>query len=54
MLTYVQRVLDELKKKNSYEPEFIQAVTEVLESIKPVLDKNPKYEKSAFLRDLER
>jgi len=48
-MSYVERVLDELKRKNSNEPEFIQAVTEVLESIKPVLDKNPQYEAAALL-----
>ena len=26
---YIDRVLDEVKKKNPHEPEFVQAVTEV-------------------------
>ncbi len=48
-MSYVENVLEELKRKNSNEPEFIQAVTEVLESIEPVLDKNPQYEKAGLL-----
>ena len=48
-MSYVESVLEELKRKNSNEPEFIQAVTEVLESIEPVLDKNPQYEKAGLL-----
>ena len=48
-MSYVERVLDELKKKNSTEPEFIQAVTEVLTTLKPVIEKHPEYEKAALL-----
>jgi len=52
MSAYVERVLDELKKKNAAEPEFIQAATEVLNSIAPVLDANPAYEANALLERL--
>ena len=31
-MKYSERVLEELKKTNPYQPEFIQAATEVLES----------------------
>ena len=33
-MSYVDEVLELVKKKNASEPEFIQAVTEVLESLK--------------------
>ncbi|MCL2756640.1 MAG: NADP-specific glutamate dehydrogenase [Coriobacteriia bacterium] len=48
-MSYVDRVIDEVKAKNAHEPEFIQAVTEVLTSLKPVIDANPQYEKAALL-----
>ena len=48
-MSYVERILDEVKKKNAHEPEFIQAVTEVLESLKPVIEKHPEYEREALL-----
>jgi len=49
MSNYVDRVLEELKKKNANEPEFIQAATEVLESLKPVFEADDKYEKAGLL-----
>ena len=51
-MSYVERVLDELKKKNATEPEFIQAVTEVLTTLKPVIEKHPEYEKAALLEKM--
>ena len=36
-MTYAQRVIEQVKAKNANEPEFIQAVTEVLTSIEPAL-----------------
>jgi len=48
-MTYVERVLDDLKKKNPEQPEFIQAATEVLLSIAPVIEQHPEYEKAALL-----
>jgi glutamate dehydrogenase (NADP+) len=38
---YLAGLLGTVKKRNEGEPEFIQAVTEVLESLEPVLDKRP-------------
>ena len=38
---YLLSVLETVKKRNPAEPEFIQAVTEVLESLEPVIDKRP-------------
>lgn len=50
---YVDEVLATVKEKNANEPEFIQAVTEVLESIRPVVDANEeKYRKVALLERL--
>lgn len=49
MLSYVQRVMDSLKEKYAYEPVFLQAVQEVLQSLQPVLDKNPRYEEYKIL-----
>ena len=48
-MSYVSEQLELLKKKNAGEPEFIQAATEVLNSLKPLLDKDDKYEKNAIL-----
>ncbi|MCJ7856389.1 NADP-specific glutamate dehydrogenase [Lachnospiraceae bacterium NSJ-143] len=48
-MSYVDRVLENLKAKNEAQPEFIQAATEVLNSLRPLLDKDDKYEKNAVL-----
>ena len=46
---YIEQVLENVKKRNGGEPEFIQAVEEVLNSIGPVLDKHPEYIESNLL-----
>ena len=49
-MSYVDEVLVKVKEKNSHEPEFIQAVTEVLESLRPVIEKEEeKYRRDAIL-----
>lgn len=48
MNNYIERVLNDTKMKNSNEPEFLQAVGEVLETIKPLLSVHPEYEKEAI------
>ncbi len=48
-MSYVQRVIDSTAKKYVNEPEFVQTVTEVLESLKPVIEQHPEYEKAALL-----
>ena len=48
-MSYSAKVLEALKAKNPAEPEFIQAATEVLETIAPVLERHPEYEKAALL-----
>ena len=51
-MTYAQKVLADVKAKNPNEPEFIQAVTEVLGTLEPVLKARPKYEKAGVLERL--
>ena len=49
-MSYVDEVLAKVKEKNASEPEFLQAVTEVLESLRPVIDANEElYKKNAIL-----
>ena len=47
---YVDEVLELVSKKNADQPEFLQAVTEVLESLRPVVEANEEvYRKNAVL-----
>jgi len=46
---YIQDVLQIVEKRNAGEPEFLQAVREVLESLDPVIKKNRKYEEGRIL-----
>ena len=48
-MSYVQRVLDELKAKNPGENEFHQAATEILLTLEPVINAHPEYEAAALL-----
>ncbi|MGM9615102.1 MAG: NADP-specific glutamate dehydrogenase [Oscillospiraceae bacterium] len=41
---YLNSVMDGLKSRNAHEPEFLQAVEEVLESLEPVIEADPRYE----------
>ena len=52
-MSYSQRVLDELKERYADQPEFIQAATEVLETIQPAVDAHPEYEDAALLERLD-
>lgn len=52
-MSYVDEVIESVVKKNPGEPEFHQAVREVLESLKPVVEANEeKYRKEALLERL--
>ena len=51
-MDYIDRVLQNLKEKNPAQDEFIQAATEVLNSLRPVIEANPQYEKAALLERL--
>jgi len=46
---YLEEVMETVVKRNPGEPEFHQAVQEVLESIEPVLDKHPEYEAAGLI-----
>jgi len=46
---YIEEVLAQVKSKNPVEPEFHQAVQEVLESLRPVLDKHPEFRSARIL-----
>ena len=49
MSEYIEKVLKKIKEKNIHEPEYLQAVEEVLTTIKPVIEKHPEYESLAIL-----
>lgn len=49
---YVAGVFEKVKALNSHEPEFLQAVEEVFESLVPVFDKYPKYVEENLLERL--
>ncbi|MEN6350937.1 MAG: NADP-specific glutamate dehydrogenase [Syntrophomonas sp.] len=48
-MSYVNDVLATVIKRNPGEPEFHQAVKEVLESLAPVFEKHPEYQKAGIL-----
>ena len=48
-MSYVSDVIEQVKAKNPEQPEFIQAVTEVLESLEPVIDAHPEYKEASLL-----
>ena len=48
-MSYVQRVLEDLKKSNPGEKEFHQAATEILLTLEPVINAHPEYEANSLL-----
>ncbi len=48
-MSYVSDVLEKVIEKNPAQPEFVQAVKEVLESLEPVIEANPQYQKESIL-----
>ncbi len=48
-MSYVESVLNSVVEKNPGEPEFHQAVKEVLESLSPVFERHAKYEEQRIL-----
>lgn len=46
---YVENVLEQVRLRNNGEKEFLDAVTEVLNSLVPVFDKNPKFIENGIL-----
>ncbi len=51
-MSYVDRVLDDLKGRYADQPEFLQTAEEVLDSLRPVIEANPQYEAEALLERL--
>lgn len=49
MNEYLNRVLKQIELKNPNEPEYLQAVKEVLATVEPILNKHSEYEKLAIL-----
>ncbi|MCF7797049.1 MAG: NADP-specific glutamate dehydrogenase [Lentisphaeria bacterium] len=47
--SYTDEVFAQVRAKNGHEAEFLQAVDEVLESLKLVLDKHPRYREARIL-----
>ena len=45
----VAKALETVKKKNPNEPAFLQAVSEVLESLRPVIERNRRYQEANIL-----
>ncbi len=48
-LEYLNDLVARVEKRNAGEPEFLQTVKEVLESIEPVLEQSPEYVKSGVV-----
>src|SRR4030042_6347068 len=49
MSSYVKDFMDEIKAKNPAQPEFHQAVQEVVNSLTLVLERHPEYRKAKIL-----
>lgn len=49
---YLKKVFAQVEKRDGNEPEFLQAVEEVLESLEPVMDKHPEYEAAGLMERL--
>ena len=49
MNDYLKSVYESVQKRNPNEPEFLQAVYEVLESLQPIIEKRPEFVKAKIL-----
>ena len=49
---YLNQVLESVKARNPGEPEYLQAVTEVLESLECIVEKHPEYEANGIIERL--
>jgi len=52
MSEYIEQVLEDVRRKNVGQTEFIQAVEEVLTTLAPVIDLHPEYQENAILERL--
>ena len=46
---YLKRVYDDVSRRDGHEPEFLQAVQEVFESLELVMDQHPEWEKAGLM-----
>ncbi|MDO5541081.1 MAG: NADP-specific glutamate dehydrogenase [Eubacteriales bacterium] len=51
-MSYVDRIIQQVEEKDGDEPEFLQCVKEVLNSLRPVVESDEKYEKAGILERL--
>jgi glutamate dehydrogenase (NADP+) len=51
-MSYTKKVLDQAVKRNPNEPEFHQAMSEILTTLAPYVDAHPEYEKAGVLERL--
>jgi len=49
MNAYIERVIEQVAKRNGGEPEFLQTIEEVLTSLEPVIVQHPEYEATGLL-----
>ena len=49
MNAYIERVIEQVKRRDAHEPEFIQTVEEVFASIEKEVELHPEYEKMGLL-----
>jgi len=49
MSEYIKGIFEQCKQKNPAQPEFIQAVDEVLTSLAPAIEKHPQYREAAIV-----
>ena len=49
---YLKKVFAQVEKRDGHEPEFLQAVEEVLESLEPVVEKHPEFEAAGLMERL--
>jgi len=52
MNAYIERVIEQVAKRNAGEPEFLQTVEEVLTSLEPAIEQHPEYEAAGLLERL--
>lgn len=48
-MSYTSAVLEKVMQRNAHEPEFLQAVKEVLESLEPVVQRHPEFARAGVL-----
>ena len=51
-MSYTTRVLEQAIENNPNQPEFQQALTEIVPTLQPIIDENPEYEKEKILERL--